>query len=213
MEAEPVAAPSPPSRRERRKLEMRMRILEAAVALFDARGYEATTVAEIAERADVAAKTLFNHFPTKAHLLQAIAEHAMDEQLAGFEELRKRDLTTGERIVALFEWVAERANEAGAMRPELVHEIIRFTHASEAHGVGEARKLHDAFAAIVRDGLAAGEVTREHDEETLVEMLLGAYYAVMLSWTNFDGYPLRERARAAGRFLADAVTVERGEGG
>jgi len=108
--------------------------------------------------------------------------------------------------------VAERASEAGAMRPELVHEIIRTTHASEAHGEGEARKLHDAFAAIVRDGLAAGEVTRDHDEETLVEMLLGAYYAVMLSWTNFDGYPLRERARAAGRFLAEAITVDRGDG-
>jgi hypothetical protein len=95
------------------------------------------------------------------------------------------------------------------MRPELVHEIIRFTHAHAPEG--EARKLHDAFAAIVRDGLERGEVTREHDEETLVEMLLGAYYAVMLSWTNFEGYPLRERARAAGRFLAGAITVDPGE--
>ena len=94
------------------------------------------------------------------------------------------------------------------MRPELVHEIIRVTHAT--HPESEARKLHDAFAGIVREGLAAGDVTRAHDEETLVEMLLGAYYAVMLNWTNFDGYPLRQRARAAARFLAEAMAVEPG---
>lgn len=197
------------SRRERRKLEVRERILKAAVKLFDARGYEATKVSEISDSADVAHKTFFNHFPTKQHLLQAIAENAMNEQLAGFEELRKQPMPTAKRIVALFDGVAERACETGAMRPEMVHEIIRFTYASEAHGPGEARKLHDAFAGIVRDGLAAGDVTREHDEETLVEMFLGAYYAVMLNWTNFDGYPLRERAHAAGQFLASAITVSR----
>jgi len=60
----------------------------------------------------------------------------------------------------------------------------------------------------VRDGLLAGDVTREHDEETLIEMLMGAYYAVMLNWTSFEGYPLRERAGAAGRFLAGAIAAE-----
>ena len=199
---------SPPvlSRRERRKLEVRGRILEAAIGLFDAQGYAATKVSEISDRADVAHKTFFNHFPTKQHLLQAIAEHAMDEQLAGIENLRQQPAPTRERLVRLFDWIADRSEEAGAMRPELVHEIIRFTHAN-APG-GEARKLHDAFAGIVRDGLEAGDVTREHEEETLVEMLMGAYYAVMLNWTSFGGYPLRERAGAAGRFLASAIAVE-----
>jgi AcrR family transcriptional regulator len=206
-----MAAQGPdPGRRERRKLEVRARIVEAAIELFDARGYEATRVAEICDRADVAHKTFFNHFATKQQVLEAIARVAMDDQLAGIEELRKRRLSTRERIVALFEWIADRAEQAGAMRPELVHEIIRFTHAT--HPEHEARKLHDAFAGIVREGLSAGDVTRAHDEETLVEMLLGAYYAVMLNWTNFDGYPLRERARAAARFLAEAMTVEPGEG-
>ncbi|MBW2312833.1 MAG: helix-turn-helix transcriptional regulator [Deltaproteobacteria bacterium] len=204
-----VEAAAELSRRERRKREVRGRILEAAVELFDAHGYQDTKVSEISDSADVAHKTFFNHFPTKQHLLQAIAEHSMNEQLAGIEELRKQAMPTAERIERLFEWVAGRASEAGAMRPELLHEIIRFTHANAAEG--EARKLHDAFASIVRDGLEQGDVTRNHEEETLVEMLMGAYYVVMLNWTNFDGYPLRERARDAGRFLASAITVSRGD--
>jgi len=201
-----AASRQEPSRRERRKLEMRARILEAAVALFDRQGYQATRVSEISDRADVAHKTFFNHFPTKQHLLQAIAEQAMNEQLAGIEELRKQPLPTRKRLERLFDWISDRAENAGPMRPELLHEIIRFTHATSAEG--EARKLHDAFAGIVRDGHEAGDVTREHDEETLVEMLMGAYYVVMLNWTHFDGYPLRERARAAARFLAAAITIK-----
>ena len=69
------------SRRERRKLEVRNRILEAAVDLFDERGFEATTVAEICERADVAHKTLFNHFVSKQHLLREIAQDALQQFL------------------------------------------------------------------------------------------------------------------------------------
>lgn len=199
------ASPEDLTRRERRKREVRGRILEAAIALFDEQGFEATKVAEISERADVAHKTFFNHFPSKQHLLEAIARSAMDEHLAGIEDLRKRPMSSRQRIARFFDWLAERCEQAGALRPELVHEIIRFTHAHHPEGV--ARRLRDSLAGIVRDGLEAGDVTRAHDEETLVEMLLGAYYALMLSWTNFDGYPLRERAHAAGRFLAGAIAI------
>jgi len=60
-------------RRERRKLEVRGRILAASVELFDKKGIEDTKVLEICERADVAHKTFFNHFPSKRHLLRVIA--------------------------------------------------------------------------------------------------------------------------------------------
>ncbi len=60
---QPRADHSDLSRRERRKLEVRNRILEASTTLFEAKGLEATTVVEICERADVAHKIFFNHFP------------------------------------------------------------------------------------------------------------------------------------------------------
>ena len=142
--------PSPPelSRRERRKLEVRGRILAAAMRLFDEHGYAATKVSEISDRADVAHKTFFNHFPSKQHLLQAIAQDAMNEQLAGIEELRKRPMSTRERVIRFFGWVADRAEDAGAMRPELLHEIIRFTHAH--HPEGEARRAVGALKYAAR---------------------------------------------------------------
>src|SRR3954452_9475999 len=49
----------------------RERLVMAAVDLFTEQGYDATTVAEIAERAGVTKSTFFRHFPDKRELLVA----------------------------------------------------------------------------------------------------------------------------------------------
>src|SRR5689334_8899949 len=47
----------------------RERLLQAALELFAAQGFEATTAAQIADRAGVTQMTFFRHFPTKAAVL------------------------------------------------------------------------------------------------------------------------------------------------
>ncbi|WP_137389795.1 TetR/AcrR family transcriptional regulator [Rhodoligotrophos defluvii] len=49
------------------------KILDAAIALFSERGYEATRITEIAERAAVAPTTVYNYFATKRNIVIAIA--------------------------------------------------------------------------------------------------------------------------------------------
>lgn len=57
------------SRWERRKERTHRRLLEAAERLFQAKGFDATTVEEIAAAADVAKGTFFNYFENKESLL------------------------------------------------------------------------------------------------------------------------------------------------
>src|SRR6201996_82746 len=64
----------------------RERLVLAAVDLFTAQGYDATTVAQIAERAGVTKSTFFRHFPDKRELLVAGQEtlgRLMAEGIAG----------------------------------------------------------------------------------------------------------------------------------
>jgi AcrR family transcriptional regulator len=59
------------NRRDRRTARTRQAILDAARDLIDEQGYSHTTVDQIAERADVAARTFFRHFASKEELLFA----------------------------------------------------------------------------------------------------------------------------------------------
>jgi len=199
-----------PTRRERRKHELRGRILEAAMALFDARGFAATPVAEICERADVAQKTFFNHFESKQQILRAIAAESLERLLVDLEAIRKRPGSTADKLQAFFRQIADNAEAAGPMRRELLTEIIHVAHAERSEPE-QARRLHAAFGALVRDGRADGDVSREDSLATQTEMLLGAFYALMFNWAHLEEYPLRRQAAAAARFLARALAPpERG---
>jgi AcrR family transcriptional regulator len=192
------------SRRERRKLEVRARILEAAVELFDDRGFSATKVADICERADVAHKTFFNHVGAKQDLLRELAGYWIDQLLVDVESARKRGGSTAERLGHFFSQVAHRAEEGGALHREHVTELVHAVHQSAAKSE-HARKLHHAFGLLVRDGLEAGDVTRRHDPETLTEMILGAYYVLVFNFANLEDFPIRKQATAVARFLSDAL--------
>ena len=191
------------TRRERRKLEVRGRIVEAARDLFRTQGFSATRVTEICDRADVAEKTFFNHFPTKQRVLADLATGAVEELLLSIEVARKTGRTTSERLEVFFGTLADTMSVAGPPQKELVAAIVQVVHAS-GDTSADARKLHDAVGALVADGLEAGDVTTRHDPDTLTEMIIGAYYVLTFNYVNLEGFAVRQQAEAVARFLADA---------
>lgn len=79
------------SRRERKKRLTRQRIVLAAIRLFDEKGYEETTVAQVAEAADVDPKTFFNYFRTKDEVLFNELDLEFDVLLAAIRERRPEE--------------------------------------------------------------------------------------------------------------------------
>lgn len=71
---------APIGRRERKRLQTRAALIRAAMELFDQRGFDEVTVADIAERADVDPSTFFRHFGSKEAVLftdfEDFLEHA-----------------------------------------------------------------------------------------------------------------------------------------
>ena len=93
---------SAPGRRERNKEATRARIVQAALALFRARGFEAATTKAIARKARIAEGTVFNYFPTKEDIALYFFEQEVDHAVAAVKaNSRLRKAPIEEKLFAL----------------------------------------------------------------------------------------------------------------
>ncbi|MGW2511512.1 TetR/AcrR family transcriptional regulator [Streptomyces scopuliridis] len=90
---------APVGRRERKKAATRTAILEAATSLFLERGFDAVTVREIADKADVTPKTVFAHFPRKEALVFSTENEQQDRLVAAVRD-RAPHTTVSEALKA-----------------------------------------------------------------------------------------------------------------
>ena len=187
------ATPDPaPSRRERRRRELHERILDAAVSLFERKGYEATTALEIANSADVAEKTFYNHFPTKQHLIEELAERSLQNASEILAESRRLPGTTADQLRHFAERSAEAAEQGSRqLTREVLLELVRV---AQVDGVGDRKRaLHHGFRALLEDGVARGDVAPGADYEFVTDLAVAAYLGMIINWVTLPGYPLRER--------------------
>jgi AcrR family transcriptional regulator len=204
------AAPDPAggsSRRERRKRELHDRIMEAATSLFEAKGFSATTVEEIADAADVAEKTFYNHFATKQNLVQELAEDSLRRMRSMLEEAREHPGSIAEQLDRFFRSAAdEAANSSRDLTRELILELVRV---SQVDGVGPERNrhLHACFGALLRDAMERGELASDFDVDFFAEICVASYTGIIINWVSLPTYPLRARLLATSRFLAQAIAA------
>ena len=108
---------------ERRRRRNRAALLEAAIELFQAQGIRATRLEEICARADVSQRTFFNHFDTREHLYQAIADQRAAQLTAVLDAYASDPRAFAERLLGLFREVGEYLACRPAYR-ELVSEML-----------------------------------------------------------------------------------------
>lgn len=191
-------------RRARKKRELRSRIYEAARRLFIDQGFEATTVAQIAEAADVAQATFFLHFPGKAAVLAEMTSEVAEHLRALIGEQLARRASAQERISGFAERVAAEVSPARGLAREVLLELMR----SRAHPGGDLPYLspvHEPFAAIIRAGQATGEVRSDFDAAFLGEMALGALNVAIVHWMADPKFPLEDWLRRAAAFVGQAL--------
>jgi len=108
-----------PGLRERKKLQTRRAIHEAALELIDEQGLEATTIDQICAAADVSSRTFFNYFPSKAAALLQLPDTTISP------EVRERFLAArGGLVLALCDVVGS-SSEGGPDRGRLKKLVAR----------------------------------------------------------------------------------------
>ena len=92
---DPPPEPAPTGLRERNRLARRDAIVEAAMTLFQHKGYEETTMEEIAAEAAISAPTLYRYFPKKTELLIALFWRGREEMSGALEEFHRKSVGMG----------------------------------------------------------------------------------------------------------------------
>jgi AcrR family transcriptional regulator len=189
------------NRLERRKQEMREKILVAAFDLFLAQGVAATTIEEICERADVANRTFFNHFATRQDMIRALAQR----RLVNLHDVvfDRADQPIPARLVGVFDDIGATLVKSGETYRELIGEMM----ATSGHGVHRGFNLHDTFVELIKEGVSRGEVNARHDAETLADIIVGALSGGIVNWTVDRTYSLETNLHNLGVALADLLTA------
>jgi AcrR family transcriptional regulator len=150
------ASPAP-TRLDRRKQKTRDAVIAAAMRLFRDRGFDAVTMEEIAEAADVAKGTLYSHFPVKDAIVAAFVDRESIARNAERVERMRRLPDTRARLTASLTELAA----AVRAQPELFEKYFTYRTKQmvslrrDAQAPAGLRYLEDE---IIRMGQDAGEL-------------------------------------------------------
>jgi AcrR family transcriptional regulator len=167
-----------PSLRERKKTRTRHHLIEAARRLFLKKGFEGTTVDEIAQAADVSQRTFFRYFPTK----EAVVFSQHDDRIERLRTLlRRSDVPVG--YAAVRQAVLEFAAWYAAGREELLDEyrIVMSSPLLVARDVELDTEYEAAIAEALGDADGAEPVTRRR-ARLVAGALFGTIRATLQEW-------------------------------
>jgi len=187
--------------RERKKQQTRQQIFEAARGLFEKKGFDRVSVAEIARAADVSEVTVFNYFPTKEDLFYGGMEF-FEEQL--IESVHSRP--NGDSAVKAF----RRRLLAGADRleskasAEAILKAAQLVSASPSL-VAREREIVERFTARLAELLAQETGADAEDVEPLtVASALMATHRALVGYVRRRVLAGRRGARLAEEYRSQA---------
>ncbi|HEX3407379.1 MAG TPA: helix-turn-helix domain-containing protein [Caulobacteraceae bacterium] len=176
----------------------------AAISLFVEKGFDSTTMDDIAERADVARATVFNHFPRKAAFIDewtarrreraAVALRIDDLEGAPLRNVLKRYFTAMSAI--------SQANAAS--RRETIALMNAAVHSTNVLSRSDLSQDVSRLAAHARKN---GELDASADPDLIGMLAVSAYLTVLIEWISTDPAPftLSEKVAATIDLLLDGI--------
>ncbi|GAA0315402.1 TetR/AcrR family transcriptional regulator [Streptomyces turgidiscabies] len=194
-------------RQERRRRKLHDQLYETAVGLFVAQGFESTTMEQIAEAADVARATVFNHFAQKIGFLEewGARRRARVADILGAQHAET--LPVGDR---LRRYLKEMADLNVASRAE----TAVLMEASARYGrLLQDPSLEVELARIVEEGLRRGEIRTDIDKDQAGVLLAASYFSTILRWTREEPAPfdLHRRLDSALDIILRGLVADRAD--
>jgi AcrR family transcriptional regulator len=159
------------SLRERKRVRTRQALIDAAAELFEQRGYDGTTIADIAAAAEVSTRTYFSYFATKEDVLFPEADARVKAALTAIDERRPGERPTAILLRALGE-LGDAGNDLVGPMAALRLRFMRSV--SSVRGRALARQLDAQNEIAARLQAAFPDELDEVQAAALVGAFVGA---------------------------------------
>ncbi len=161
---------------QQRSEQTRKQILDSALALFSQKGYAATSVAQVCDRAQVSKGAFYHHFETKQALFLELLESWLSRVDRTLDQSRweMKDVPQGlKRMANATGWVMREADENLPMFLEFWSQA-RLDPVIWKATISPYRRYHQYFTSMIEEGVAEGSLRR-------IEPQLGAWVIVCFS--------------------------------
>jgi len=177
-------------------------VVRAAIELFNRKGYDATSIGDVAEELGVTKSAVYHHVPSKDHLLARALDEALDE----LEATVTRAATADGSAYVRLRGVVRHSVEVLVDHQPAVTLLLRVhgNSATELAALERRRAIDARLARLVGDAAAEGALRADLDPDLVSRLLFGMVNS-LVEWYRSSGPVDVEQ-------LADAVTAIAFEG-
>jgi len=183
-------------RKEKEKVARIEMILSAAKRVFSRKGYEATTMEDIASEAGFGKASLYFYFKGKEEVFLSLIKDGLKGQKKLLKEVMSSQLSNVERLEAVlskfFEYVQENREFMRIVHSESQKLYATTLRKVRSSIIKEHRKTMEGIASIVRDGIKSGEF-RKVEPTLAAASFMGIIRSVIFDWFVRDDKSLLDR--------------------
>lgn len=179
--------------RERKKLKARRELERVAMELFEAKGFDQTTIREIADAADMSPRTFFRYFKSKEEVIFARTSEDVEALKARIRSRPESEAAYVTTRHAIIEW-ADRLQESKAE----IAARVRLLAAAEALRRRAAQVQKDIAREVAAELGRRRSPTQAAPEALVASVCVQVIAAAVMEWTITDvDRPLRGIVREA----------------
>ncbi|MGE5627441.1 MAG: TetR/AcrR family transcriptional regulator [Solirubrobacterales bacterium] len=170
------------NRFEKKKAATKKRIIETTMELIKLKGFESTTLDQIAIAADIAKKTLYNYYPNKEDIvidyMQKQIISMAPEVITNLSKLPDTASRIVEATMGTIEWFEKELN---------IQNLDKFCvyHMLKVLKEKDSRSGYDSILIyILKQGQEAGEIRKDIEAQELADNLEWIHVSIIIGWAN-----------------------------
>ena len=178
-------------------LERRQEIVNAAARVFLRKGYENSTLKNIADELGIDRASLYYYASSKKYLFDEVLKQASEKNIEYIEDVAKREMTATEKLSLA---IAGLMNSYSRDYPYLAIFLQQYLQSSSAEGDATkqasgdwGRRYYNALRSIIQEGKDKGEFEFPLPVGVATNALIG-----MVNWIQLAKGPNATRSKSSG---------------